>query len=114
MKKNAMDYENVASSGCGFLMNVSGYTNETDEKLMNSGAITVLVQAMKAWPDDERLQCSARSALVVLASSPNDAIKKKIIDVGGLVALAEARTKHQNDVRVKMPASHAPSKLVDV
>ena len=39
-------------------------------------------------------------------------IQKKIIDVGGLIALAEARTKNQNDVRVSEPVTHALLLLV--
>jgi len=47
-----------------------------------------------------------------LAAGASIDIKKKIIDVGGLIALAQARTKHQNDVRVRLPADHALVELV--
>jgi hypothetical protein len=113
MKKFATDYEGVACSGCGLLMNICGYSDETDEKVMYSGGISVLVNAMRAWPEDERTQCFACTALAKLAGSPNQTIKKKIIDAGGLIALAEARTKHQNDIRVRKPAAHALTELVD-
>ena len=47
-----------------------------------------------------------------LASSEELAISKKILDVGGLVALAEARTMHQHDIRITTPATHAIVELV--
>ena len=62
---------------------------------------------MKAWPNDEQTQCFACNALAKIASSQNVAIKKKIVDV-------EARTKHQNDIRVKKPAAYALVELVDI
>lgn len=112
LKKHSEDYEEVASSGCGLLMNICGYSDLADAALLECGGITAIVQAMRYWPDNERLQCYACTALDRLATTPNKDIHKKIIDVGGLLTLAEARSKHQNDVRVKLPASHAIVALV--
>jgi hypothetical protein len=67
---------------------------------------------MRRWPDNDQLQFFACTAIDRLASSKenegeNLKLKRKIIDVGGLVALAEARTKHQNDARVWIPSASA-------
>ena len=62
---------------------------------------------MRQWPENEEVQAHASRALNRLASNNSSTIKRKVIDVGGLVALAEARTKHQHDVRVNEPATNA-------
>ena len=86
---------------------------------MVCGAIRVLVQAMEFWPDNEEVQAYASEALNHLASSEVSHIRKKIIDVGGLVALApedlwlaRARTNHQHDARVNSLATKAIILLV--
>jgi len=67
---------------------------------------------MTHLPNNEQVQSCACTALDRLAANPNVAIRKKIIDVGGFVALAQSRTKHQNDVRGRIPADHALIELV--
>lgn len=112
MKRYFKDNEGVAASGAGLISLICGYNTKTDHKLMNCGAIRVLVQAMEFWPDNEEVQAYASEALNHLASSEVSDIRKKIIDVGGLVALARARTKHQHDARVNKPATKAIILLV--
>ena len=79
---------------------------------MDCGAIRALVQAMEYWPDNEEVQAYASEALNRLASNKSRDIRKKIIDVGGLVALAQAKTKHQHDARVNSQAANAIILLV--
>lgn len=67
---------------------------------------------MEFWPDNEEVQAYASEALNHLASSEVSDIRKKIIDVGGLVALARARTNHQHDARVNSLATKAIILLV--
>lgn len=67
---------------------------------------------MKHWPDNELVQTNASIALDRLASNPDASLQMKIIDVGGLTTLAQARTKHQNDARVRLPTSHVLVELV--
>ena len=112
LKRFSEKSETVACSGCGLLMNISGRSLEIDKRIMENGGITVLVQAMQNWPQNELVQTYACTALDRLADSQSSSIIKKIIDVGGLVALAEARTRHQHDARVVRPASHALVELV--
>jgi hypothetical protein len=95
-------------------MNICGYSEAVDEAILECGGITAIVEAMRYWPNDERVQSFACTALARLAASSNLDIHRKIIDVGGLIALAEARTKHQNDIRVRVPASHALTQLVQL
>jgi len=112
LKRFSEKSETVACSGCGLLMNISGRSLAIDKRIMESGGINVLVQAMQQWPQNELVQTYACTALDRLADSPSSAIIMKIIDVGGLVALAEARTRHQHDARVVRPAAHALVELV--
>jgi hypothetical protein len=106
LKKHSEDYEEVAREGCGVLMNVCRVDN-VGQAIVECGGITAIVQAMQFWPNDERVQSYACKAFDQLATLPNGSIRKKIIDTGGLVAIAEARTKHQNDISVRLPAEHA-------
>jgi len=108
----------------------SNKTMLTHRRVMECGGITTLVQVMRHWPDSEQVQANSCAALEQLAllpaacssttsSSGRDScgddmteIQKKIVDVGGLVALAEARTKHQHDARVRDPADRALMALI--
>jgi hypothetical protein len=112
IKKFGDRNEGVAVSGVGLIQAICGYNNATDQKLLECGAIRVIVQVTRHWPENEVLQANACKALDRLASNKDVSIQKKIIDVGGLVALAEARTRHQNDERVYKPATHAILLLV--
>ena len=113
MRKHADDSEGVAANGSGLLRAVCEYNDGmNDRKIMEHGGISVLVNAMKHWPENEEVQANACMALDLLAANCDIAIRKKIIDVGGLVILAEARTKHQHDIRISVPAAHAIIELV--
>jgi hypothetical protein len=113
LKQYSEDYDGVARGGCGVLMSVCG-VDAVGDVIQGCGGIAAIVQAMKFWPDDERVQSYACAALHQLATGPNDTMRKKIIDVGGLVAIAEARTKHQNDSSVRTPAENALVTLLSV
>jgi len=112
MKRFAQECDGVAASGSGLISSICGQDVVTDHKLMNCGAIRVLVEAMTCWPDNEEVQAHSSEALRRLAANQSSGIQKKIVDVGGLVALAQARTKHQHDARVNSPATNAIILLV--
>lgn len=113
MKRYSEAFDGVAASGSGLICAICGFDTSTDHKLMNCGAIRVLVEAMEFWPNNEEVQAYASEALNRLAAANQGSdIQKKIIDVGGLVALAKARTKHQHDARVNSPATSAILLLV--
>lgn len=97
MKRYSEAYDGVAASGTGLISSICGFDASTDHKLMNCGAIRILVEAMTFWPDNEEVQAHASEALNRLAEANQNQgqcsdIKKKIIDVGGLVALAQNET----------------------
>jgi len=112
LHKYSEEDADVALHGCGLLMNLCGCSESNDAAILRCGGITALVKAMRDWPHHEQVQCHGCIALDRLASSDDVDISRKIIDVGGLVALAEARTKHQNDIRVRPAAAHALVQLV--
>ncbi|KAL3798936.1 hypothetical protein ACHAWO_010826 [Cyclotella atomus] len=105
MKRYNKESDGVAASGSGLIEAVCGCSSETDKKLMECGAIRMLVEAMKQWPDDEEVQAQAAQALNRLAAGKFCVIHKKIID-------AEARTRHQHDVRVQQPTTQAIMSLL--
>jgi hypothetical protein len=112
LKKFTEESESVASNGCGLLCNFCGYSAEYNRRVLECGGITAIVQAMKQWPENEQVQIHASTALDRLASDGDSAVRMKIVDVGGLITLAQARTTHQNDMRVSLPTNHALVQLV--
>jgi hypothetical protein len=113
LKRFSEVHEGVACSGCGMVTNLCGHKKkQIDQKILDTGCIAVLVRAMQQWPQNELVQIYSCTALNYLATSSIEAIPIKIIDVGGLVALAEARTKHQHDSRIALPANQAIVELV--
>jgi hypothetical protein len=67
---------------------------------------------MQQWAQNELMQIYSCTALNYLATSSIETIPIKIIDVGGLVALAEARMKHQHASRIPHPGNQAIVDLV--
>jgi hypothetical protein len=88
LKRFSEVHEGVACSGCGMVTNLCGHNKQIDQKILDTGCIAVLFRAMQQWPQNEMVQIYSCTALNYLATSSIKAIPIKIIDVGGLVALA--------------------------
>jgi hypothetical protein len=110
MRKFAHD-PGVQRSGCGLLMNLCAHSDEAKLKIVfgEGNAVAQMVDAMKLWVQDEKLQLFACTALRNLSDCKleSDDIKEHIYDVGALGALATAVENHRAHPKIPKRAVDA-------
>jgi hypothetical protein len=102
--------KSVQTNACLLLCNVACLKGSVARIAQNPDGIPAIVGAMKKFSDDSRIQLYGCSTLMQISKSKVTAHNEKIVQAGGLVVLAEAKTNHPNNqdipTRVRTAMKH--------
>lgn len=102
----------VLMGGCGTFQNLIWGNDENRMKLLKTGAIHEIINAINAQPASSDVVDWAAGCLYLLSMSPEMEIREALVKDGAISALANAIEQHFSDLSIKDKARNALARLL--